>query len=124
MKKNNKNLVKREITLDGMMSLGQLENGLRIGRFDCYDFVDMEPFTGNFKVQGMREGRLYLEEKKKRKHRSTDFRTPHAWVSLNCEDGIDRMGFFLPTEERKDFIPLLKKEMKQVIRFLEKKFNQ
>ena len=123
MKKNIKNLVKREITLDGMMSLGQLGNGLHIGRFDCYDFLNMEPFMGNFKIQGMRDGKLYLEEKKKRKHRSPDFRTPHAWVSLNCEDGIDRMGFFLPTEQREDFIPLLKKEMKQVISFLMKKNN-
>lgn len=56
----------RQVMLDGLLTLGKLENGLRTMDFMCCEDVVMEPFTGSFKVQGMRDGNVYMQEHKKR----------------------------------------------------------
>ena len=48
------------------MTLGKLENGLHTADFSCCEDVRMEPFSGNFKVQAMRDGNVYMQERKKR----------------------------------------------------------
>ena len=52
--------------LDGLLTLGKLENGLRAMDFMCCEDVKMDAFSGNFKVQGMRDGNVYMQEHKKR----------------------------------------------------------
>ena len=56
----------RLVMLDGLMTLGMLENGLRTADFMCCEDVAMDAFSGNFKVQGMRDGNIYMQEQKKR----------------------------------------------------------
>ena len=56
----------RQVTLDGLLTLGKLENGLRTMDFMCCEDVKMDAFSGNFKVQGMRDGNVYMQERKKR----------------------------------------------------------
>ena len=52
--------------LDGLLTLGKLENGFRTMDFMCCEDVKMDAFSGNFKVQGMRDGNVYMQERKKR----------------------------------------------------------
>lgn len=52
--------------LDGLLTLGKLENGLRTMDFMCCEDAVMEPFKGSFYVQGMRDGNVYMQEHKKR----------------------------------------------------------
>ena len=52
--------------LDGLLTLSKLENGLRTMDFMCCEDVKMDAFSGNFKVQGMRDGNVYMQEHKKR----------------------------------------------------------
>ena len=56
----------KPVTLDGLMTLGKCDNGLRSLDFMCCEDVVMEPFTGSFTVQGMRDGNVYMQERKKR----------------------------------------------------------
>ena len=56
----------RQVTLDGLLTLGKLENGLRTMDFMCCENVMMDAFSGNFTVQGMRDGNVYMQERKKR----------------------------------------------------------
>ena len=48
------------------MTFGKCDNGLRTMDFMCCEDVVMEPFTGSFKVQGMSDGNVYMQERKKR----------------------------------------------------------
>jgi hypothetical protein len=56
----------KPVTLDGLLTLGKFDNGLRSLDFMCCEDVVMEPFAGSFKVQGMRDGNVYMQEHKKR----------------------------------------------------------
>ena len=62
---NQKNDKKREITLDGLLTVGRLETGLHTVDFMCCEDVpaEVETFVGLFRVQFMRDGNLYLVEK-------------------------------------------------------------
>ena len=56
----------RQVTLDGLMTLGKLENGLHTADFMCCEPVETDAFSGNFNVQVMRDGNIYMQERKKR----------------------------------------------------------
>ena len=56
----------RQASLNGMMTFGMLENGLHTADFMNCEDAAMEPFKGSFTVQGMRDGNLYMQERKKR----------------------------------------------------------
>ena len=45
----------RQVMLDGLMTLGLLENGLRIADFQCCEDVLLDAFSGTFKVEGKPE---------------------------------------------------------------------
>ncbi len=64
----------RQVTLDGLMTLGLLENGLHTADFLCCEDVNMEAFSGNFKVQAMRDGNVYMQECPKRVRSKAVFR--------------------------------------------------
>ena len=63
------------------MTLGMLETGLRTLDFECCEDVEAEPFKGNFHVQGMRDGNLYMEEKPKRVRNKPLFRDDNCSLS-------------------------------------------
>ena len=80
-----------------MMTFGKLETGLRALDFECCEDVVMEPFEGNFRVQGMRDGNVYLTEKKKRVRNKPIFREDNSSLSLG-RDGRYYFYFALPEE--------------------------
>ena len=99
MKKTNfkENSYKRELTLDGLMTFGKLETGLRTLDFMCCEDAEMEAFEGNFRVQAMRDGNVYVTEKKKRVRNRAIFRDDNSSLSLGQDDRA-YFYFSLPKE--------------------------
>ena len=63
------------------MTLGMLENGLRIADFECCEDVEMEAFITKCKVQGMRDGNVYVTELPKRSKNKPIFRDDNCSFS-------------------------------------------
>ena len=80
----------RQVTLDGMMTIGMLENGLKTADFQCCEDIEMETFSGTFKVQGMRDGNVYMTQKPKRVRNKAIFRDDNASLS----QGQDKRWYF------------------------------
>ena len=80
----------RHVTLDGLMTIGMLENGLKTADFTCCEDVEMEAFSGDFKVQGMRDGNVYMTEKPKRVKNKPIFREDNSSLS----HGKDKKYYF------------------------------
>ena len=76
----------RQVMLDGLMSFGKLENGLRTADFVCCEDVEMEAFVAHCKVQGMRDGNVYMTEQPKRIRNKAIFRDDNASLSRG-QDG-------------------------------------
>ena len=90
MKKKQSILFGEQITLDGMMTFGKLETGLRTADFVCCEDVEMETFRGIFNVQGMHDGNVYMQEKPKRIRNKAIFRDDNASLS----QGQDKRWYF------------------------------
>ena len=67
--------------VDGLMAFGKLENGLRTLDFECIEDVVAEPFCGNFHVQVMRDGNVYMTERPKRHKSKPIFRDDNCSLS-------------------------------------------
>ena len=80
----------RQAMLDGLLTLGILENGLRIADFQCCEDVLLDAFSGTFKVEGMRDGNVYMTEKPKRIRNKALFRDDNASLS----QGQDKRWYF------------------------------
>ena len=80
----------RQVMLDGLMALGMLENGLRTADFQCCEDVELDAFSGTFKVEGKRDGNVYMTEKPKRIRNKALFRDDNASLS----QGQDRKWYF------------------------------
>ena len=80
----------RQAMLDGLLTLGILENGLRIADFQCCEDVLLDAFSGTFKVEGMRDGNVYMTEKPKRIRNKAIFRDDNASLS----QGQDKRWYF------------------------------
>ena len=63
------------------MTISMLENGLKTADFMCSEDVIMESFSGTFKVQGMRDGNLYMTQKPKRVRNKAIFRDDNSSLS-------------------------------------------
>lgn len=85
-----KDATQREVTLDGLMTIGMLETGLRTLQFECCEDVDAEPFKGDFHVQGMRDGNVYMQQRRKRVRNKAIFRDDNASLS----QGKDKRWYF------------------------------
>ena len=100
-KKNNNNVnennVLEYVTLDGLMAVGRMENGLHAADFMCCEDVETEPFRGTFKVQMMRDGNLYMTELPKRIRNKALFRDDNAALTKG-RDGRYYFYFSLPAE--------------------------
>ena len=100
MSKNNSktNSTEKMTTLDGLMTISKFEDGLHCAEFMCCEDVKMKPFAGDFKVQGMWNGNIYMTEKKKRKrNRHPIFRVDNSTFSLG-KDGKYYFSFSMPEE--------------------------
>ena len=71
----------RQVMLDGLMTLGMLENGLRTADFTCCEDIELDAFSGTFKVDGMRDGNVYMTEKPKRIKNKPIFREDNSSFS-------------------------------------------
>ena len=76
--------------LDGLLTLGLLENGLRIADFMCCEDVEMEAFSGTFKVQVMHDGNIYMQQKPQRVRNKAIFRDDNSSLS----QGQDKRWYF------------------------------
>lgn len=97
MSKNNNSqtALKSTTTLDGQMTLYKNENGLNLMDFSCTEKLRIEAFTATCKVQAMRDGYVYITEKKRRKRNKPIFREDHSSLSLGC-DGVYYFTFRMP----------------------------
>ncbi len=84
-------------TMEGQMTLGVTDNGLKILDFMCTEYVEMEPFVANCKVQGMRDGNVYITERPRRQRNSPLFREDNSSLTLG-RDGKYYFCFILPEE--------------------------
>ena len=80
----------RQAMLDGLLTLGMLENGLRTADFMCCEDVLLDAFSGTFKVEGKRDGNVYMTEKPKRIRNKAIFRDDNASLS----QGQDKRWYF------------------------------
>lgn len=83
------------------MTVGMLENGLRTADFECCEDVEMEPYTTLCKVQGMRDGNVYVSELPKRIRNRAIFRDDNCSLSLG-RNGRFYFVFSLPEEMVKE----------------------
>ena len=97
---------KRQVMLDGLLTLGLLENGLRVADFMCCEDVEMEAFSGTFKVQVMRDGNIYMQQKPQRVRNKAIFRDDNATLS----QGQDRRWYFYFSLDE-DQLPLLPEKL-------------
>ena len=95
MDKNLKKKNQRQIMLDGLMTICKLENGLKIADFMCCEDVEVEEFSGTFKVDGKHDGNVYMTEKPKRVKNRPIFREDNSSFSL----GRDKKYYFYFTLE-------------------------
>ena len=85
------------------MSFGELENGLHTADFECFETVEVEPFTANCRVQKMRDGNVYITERPRRVRNKPIFREDNCSLSLG-RDGRFYFIFSLD-EELVDVLP-------------------
>ena len=83
--------------VDGLMTFGETDNGLHTLDFMCTECVEMEPFLANCRVQGMRDGNVYITERPKQKHNTPLFREDNSSLTLG-RDGKYYFCFILPEE--------------------------
>ena len=109
MKKNSMKKNQKEVTLDGMMTIGKSVNNLRQADFQCCEDVKVESFIGRFKVQGMHNGDVYMQELPKRFRNKPLFRLDNSSLSLG-RDGRYYFNFRLPESELETLPKLLLKD--------------
>ena len=95
MKNSNKIKIKNQVTLDGLMTIGMLENGLHTADFECCEDAVMETFTARCKVQLMRDGNMYINELPKRVRNKPIFREDNSSLSK----GSNGLYYFVFTLE-------------------------
>ena len=98
MKKN-----KKTIEAEGLMTFGELENGLKTMDFTSLSDVKMEECTANFKVRAMRDGNVYMTQVPRHPRIHALFRDDNASLSLG-RNGRYYFVFTLP-EEMIDDLP-------------------
>ena len=99
-KQNKKN--EKEITLDGLMTIGRVENMIH-AEFMCCEDVRIDAAVTNCKVQVMRDGNVYITELPKRVKNKPMFRDDNCSLSLG-RDGRYYFVFSLP-EQLVDELP-------------------
>ena len=67
--------------VEGLMTFGKLETGQRTLDFECCEDVAAEAFNGRFKVQGMRDGNVYMSELPNRPKNKPLFREDNCSLS-------------------------------------------
>ena len=113
MKTRTGKLIGKQVMVEGLMVLGKLETELRTLDFECCEDVEMDPFEGIFKVQGMRDGNLYMTEKPKRTRNKALFREDNSSLSLG-QNGRYYFVFSLDEEQVEDLPQQLVRQAKAI----------
>ena len=108
----------KPLNLEGLMTILMMENGLHNIDFQCCEDVQMEPFAGDFRVQLMRDGNIYMDEKPKRKRNKPKFREDHSSLSLTTKKKV-----YVVFSESVDDIDEIPKNMVREIQRLAKKLE-
>ena len=87
----------RQASLDGLMTIGMLENGLHMADFMCCEDIELDAFSGTFKVQVMRDGNVYITQLPKRIRNKALFRDDNCTFTLG-RDGRYYFVFTMPKE--------------------------
>ena len=90
MKTRKSNILGEQVMVEGLMTFGKLETGQRTLDFECCEDVVAEAFNGRFKVQGMRDGNVYMTQQPKRVRNKAIFRDDNASLS----QGQDKRWYF------------------------------
>ena len=98
-----KKTTKRDVTLDGLMTIGRLENEALHAEFMCCEDVVLEGVVTRCKVQVMRDGNVYLTELPKRVRNKPLLREDNSSLTLG-RDGKYYFRFVLG-EELADALP-------------------
>ena len=106
----------RQVTLDGLLTIGMLEDGLKTADFMCCEDVEMDAFSGTFKVQGMRDGNVYMTQQPKRVRNKAIFRDDNASLS----QGQDRRWYFYFSLDEEELEQLPEKLERQAIAIAQK----
>lgn len=93
-KKDNTEIIN---TVNGTMTFFENDNRQKLLDFMCTEYVELEPFIADCKVQGMRDGNVYITEKPKRIHNKPLFREDNSTLTLG-RDGRYYFVFTLPKE--------------------------
>ena len=93
-KKDNTEIIN---TVNGTMTFCENDNRQKLLDFMCTEYVELEPFIADCKVQGMRDGNVYITEKPKRIHNKPLFREDNSTLTLG-RDGRYYFLFTLPKE--------------------------
>jgi len=97
MKKNSKLTGCKPVEAEGLMTFGELENGLQTMDFTCLSDVEMTECVAKFKVHAMRDGNVYMTQIPRRPHNHAIFRDDNASLSLG-RNGRFYFVFTLPQE--------------------------
>ena len=110
------------VNVDGIMTIGQTENGQnRLDLLSTED-VEIEAFDGVFRLQAMHDGSIYMTEKPKRVRNKPLFRQDNSSLSLG-KNGRYYFVFNMP-QELKDLLPdTLVKEAREVARKIKRSQN-
>ena len=81
MKTRKSEILGEQVMVEGMMAFGKLENGQRTLDFECCEDVAAEAFHGDFRVQGMRDGNVYISELPRRHKNKPIFRDDNCSLS-------------------------------------------
>ena len=108
---------KREISAEGMMTYGELDNGLHMADFMCCDDQEVAPFRGTCRVQLMHDGNMYITELPKRVKNKPLMKQKYSSFSL----GRDEKYYFIFSISVKDLhlLPvMLMKEAKVIVKYI------
>lgn len=78
----------KPLTIEGFVTIQKKDDGLHTGDFQCCEDVQMEPFKGDFRVQGMRDGNIYMDQIPKRIRNKPKFREDHSSLSITSHRQI------------------------------------
>jgi hypothetical protein len=108
-KKKDLKKVSRDVTVDGLMTFGKLDNNLNQASFVPCEDVEVEPSIGRFKVQILRNGYVYLVQLAKRIRNSPLFRLAHSSFSYG-KNAVYYYNFYIPDSEAERLPDLLEQE--------------
>ena len=95
---------------------------MNIMDFVCLDYVEMEPFIAECKVQAMRDGYVYITERPRRKRNTPLFREDNSSLTLG-RDGKYYFVFTMEKRRKKELPDELVRQAKAIAQKVRKTIN-